>query len=497
MNLILPRASGSYTTLLQSALAADSAVSPLDTLPDWLEAQRGRLALRKERIAFKDLDQWHFQPDPVRLAHRSGKFFEIEGIHVETDLGDRKCWDQPIVNQPEIGILGAVGRRFNGVLHLLMQAKIEPGNINGIQLSPTEQATRSNYTKVHGGQLPPFHAYFTESNRGRVLVDRLLSEHGGRFLRKRNRNVIVEVEDDVEAPDGFRWLTLGQIKHLLTRDDLINMTTRSVISCILPAPWEIQDDPTSMDGEGHATDLTLSMRSEDPAHPTMDLLNWLSSLRSRHHIRTFRRPLDRMDGWVFGADHIHAPDGDHGFSVIAVSVEATGREVRRWTQPLVHHDGIGVNGFLTREINGIPHFLVRAWLPPGGDTSLELGPTVCATNAATLEKEADRRPYLTNFLNPAPNAIRHRSIQSEEGGRFNQFRSHYMILEVQDDAVAREPEDARWMTLGQIAAFTHFGMVNIEARNLLACLDLRADNPQEDPIGRNGATPAHSPQPDP
>ena len=32
-----------------------------------------------------------------------------------------------------------------------MQAKVEPGNINSIQLSPTLQATRSNYTKAHGG----------------------------------------------------------------------------------------------------------------------------------------------------------------------------------------------------------------------------------------------------------------------------------------------------------------------------------------------------------
>ena len=33
-----------------------------------------------------------------------------------------------------------------------MQAKIEPGNINKIQLSPTIQATKSNFTQKHGGR---------------------------------------------------------------------------------------------------------------------------------------------------------------------------------------------------------------------------------------------------------------------------------------------------------------------------------------------------------
>ena len=66
----------------------------------------------------------------------------------------------------------------------------------------------------------------------------------------------------------------------------------------------------------------------------------------------------------------------------------------------------------------------------------------------------------------------HRSLQSEEGGRFSHYRSDYVILEVPEDDQTVESEDVRWMTLSQIAAFSHFGMVNIEARNLLACLDL-------------------------
>lgn len=95
-----------------------------------------------------------------------------------------------------------------------MQAKIEPGNLNIVQLSPTLQATRSNYTRVHGGKSPNYLEYFNGEKEVYVLVDQLQSEQGARFLHKRNRNIIVEINEDEEisVKDGFIWVSLGQIK---------------------------------------------------------------------------------------------------------------------------------------------------------------------------------------------------------------------------------------------------------------------------------------------
>ena len=45
----------------------------------------------------------------------------------------------------------------------LLQAKAEPGNINKIQISPTVQATKSNYTRVHGGKEIPYLRYFKKN----------------------------------------------------------------------------------------------------------------------------------------------------------------------------------------------------------------------------------------------------------------------------------------------------------------------------------------------
>lgn len=71
-------------------------------------------------------------------------FFSIDGIRIATNYLDVSTWDQPIINQPEIGFLGFITKKIGGVVHFLAQAKIEPGNLNIVQLSPTLQATRSN-----------------------------------------------------------------------------------------------------------------------------------------------------------------------------------------------------------------------------------------------------------------------------------------------------------------------------------------------------------------
>ena len=57
------------------------------------------------------------------------------------------------IHQPEIGILGILTRLTGGAREYLMQAKQEPGNVDGAQVSPTLQATFSNYTQAHGGSL--------------------------------------------------------------------------------------------------------------------------------------------------------------------------------------------------------------------------------------------------------------------------------------------------------------------------------------------------------
>src|ERR1700690_319664 len=165
------------------------------------------------RVPFRAMRDWEFDPESGDMAHRSGKFFSIQGLDVRARTGPVLHWQQPIICQPEVGILGILVRRIAGRLHCLMQAKMEPGNINRVQLSPTVQATKSNYTRVHGGSPIRYLDYFIRPGRGRVLVDVLQSEQGSWFLRKRNRNMGVEVTEEPEPHENFWWMDMPAISR--------------------------------------------------------------------------------------------------------------------------------------------------------------------------------------------------------------------------------------------------------------------------------------------
>ena len=115
------------------------------------------------------------------IKHKTNKFFTIEGINVKTNWGNVYEWEQPIINQPEIGYLGIITKEINGILYFLLQAKVEPGNVNNVQLSPTLQATKSNYTQIHKGAKPRYLEYFQNARKNEILLDQLQSEQGSRF----------------------------------------------------------------------------------------------------------------------------------------------------------------------------------------------------------------------------------------------------------------------------------------------------------------------------
>ena len=468
---------------LRSALATDTPHRGMREVEEWFEEQRRTLRIAVRQIPFAELGGWGFSPDPVTLGHASGRFFTVEGLRVRTDCGPVRQWDQPILNQPEVGILGIMTCVFDGVRHFLMQAKVEPGNVNSVQLSPTVQATRSNYTRVHGGNAPPYLEYFRDRSRARVLVDELQSEQGARYLRKQNRNMIVEVEGNIPAGPRFCWMTLAQIKQLLKRPNVVNMDTRTVLACLPMLGRGLlssdRHEPTLtplLIGDlalgPFATDLLGSvLDSQRTEHTSRELMHWLTELRATHEMRLEQRSLTELDGWIVTDREIAHPEGRH-FSIIAVDVESGVREVSRWQQPLIAHSGFGLNSFLLQRRNGCLHFLVRAAMYPGNRQLFELGSTVSRSNADTHAGTAAAPPYLDLVYNAPPSWIRYDAIQSEEGGRFYQYQNRYTIVEAPEGEPIDTTPHHRWMTLGQIEELLHHGYMNVEARNLLACLDL-------------------------
>lgn len=227
-----------YETIIEVLVSKRTNISlHTDTeVEDWLTTYTGLPRMTASIVPINEIKRWSADPATGDIRHESGMFFDITGVHVRhrSPLRDT-VWDQPILEQPEIGILGIAAAMHNDVMHLCLQAKEEPGNINSIQLSPTVQATYSNSLQVHGGLLPRYVDLFVSPRPEQVMYMKLQTEDGGRFLYKSNRNIILRVGPDELSPlpENFIWLTLRQIRWLMMRSNLVNYCARSVLSAFI------------------------------------------------------------------------------------------------------------------------------------------------------------------------------------------------------------------------------------------------------------------------
>jgi oxidase EvaA len=479
--------------LLGSALCDGNWGAKSKEFLQWFNSRRDAHNGKMQRVSLRDMKGWKFDQSTGNLGHESGRFFKVEGVWIETNFGAKRQWTQPIINQPEIGILGVLTRKIDGVLHFLMHVKSEPGNIGIAQLAPTLQATRSNFTCAHKGRPPAYLEYFLEADKHRVLVDALQSEQGARFLRKRNRNIILELSHDVPLQEDFCWLTLGQIHRLMQSDNLVNMCTRSVLACISfgshlenglsreqavrqalapvkPAALPVHEP---VPGSFQARVLESELDSSSQAlHSEDEILSWFTDLKFRYELNVERMPLKYVQDWTCGEEISHR-DGKF-FSVVGVRFDTSGREVASWAQPLIQQRQEGIVAFIVKEIKGVLHFLVQGKVEPGNFDVVELAATIqCVTGSYRDASKNECPPFFEYVLNADPSQIRCGAMQSEEGGRFFQEQNLNAVIEADGSFPTEVPPNFIWMTLRQLKQFIRYNnFVNAQARCLLSCVSL-------------------------
>ncbi|MFC0105743.1 NDP-hexose 2,3-dehydratase family protein [Kibdelosporangium aridum] len=295
----------------------------------------------------------------------------------------------------------------------------------------------------------------------------LQSEQGSWFYRKRNRNMIVEVGPEVEAREGFCWLTLGQVLGLLWTDNLVGMDARTVLSCF----------PYGTSGPLSGTDdfAEVLALSGDPAaggvHTMIEVLSWITEMQTRHELSARCIPLKSVRDWRRTEYAISHDLGRH-LSVIGVDVTASGREVAAWQQPLVQPHGVGVAALLVRRFGGVLHALFNARVEAGYLDVVELAPTVQCTPANYDHLPAGSLPpFLDVVRGHHTGRMRFDAELSEEGGRFHHARTRYQILEVGEGVADVEPDGYHWLTVHQLVKLLqHSHYVNVQARTLVACL---------------------------
>ena len=454
--------------LVRSLLKLDNPFNSTEEVLSWIERRNREVEVRVTPIPFKSLKGWGFDSVTGNLRHDSGKFFSIVGIDVYKNQDKIDEWRQPIINQPEVGYLGIICKEFDGVLYFLLQAKIEPGNVNCVQLSPTLQATRSNYTCVHGGKKPAYLEYFKAAKSHQIILDQLQSEQGARFLRKRNRNIIIRVEDEIQVGEDFRWLTLGQIKELVRYNNVVNMDTRTVLSGLNFSIASFTSSGSIISNVGQQLLVSEMMVAGEKS--INEILHDISELKSRYELLVNKIPLKDVGEWKVADDEI-ARDDRQFFRVIGVDVTIENREVANWCQPIIQPMQEGLCVLFVQMRYGVLHFLLQAKIECGNFDVVEFAPTIqCLTG------DFRTSPTLPMFVREfIDGKIKGRALfdtmQSEEGGRFYHEQNRNVIYLLDEDEQIDEHDNFLWLTLGQIKEFLRFNnYLNIQVRSLVSAL---------------------------
>jgi len=454
-------------SLIRSLLTTNNPFNSTEEVLAWIERRNREVEVSVVPIPFKELKGWGFDAATGNLRHESGKFFSIVGIDVYKNQDGITRWRQPIINQPEVGYLGIICKEFDGVLYFLLQAKIEPGNVNCVQLSPTLQATRSNYTCVHGGKRPAYLDYFKNAKQEQILLDQLQSEQGARFFRKRNRNIIIKIDEDIDVGEDFRWLTLGQIKYLMSCDNTVNMDTRTVLSGLrFPAIAETQEESAPSEIGGALFESERRMEGEMSID---SVLHRVSELKSRYELIVDKIPLNDVGGGWFVSENEIAREDRKYFRILGVNVTISNREVSSWCQPIVQPMQEGLCVLFAQKRNGIIHFLLQAKVECGNFDVVEFAPTIqCLTG--DFRQVPNPPPFVRQFVDGSINGrVLFDAKQSEEGGRFYHEQNRNVIVLLDEELDIDVPENYLWLTLGQIKEFLRFNnYLNIQVRSLIA-----------------------------
>ena len=408
----------------------------------WLQQQRKKQFLAIKKIDLLKLRKWVF--NKKEIYHESKKFFRIVGIKINTNFYKKKIWYQPIIVQKEIGILGIIKNIKTN--KYLLQAKVEPGNINKIQISPTVQATKSNYSRIHGGKTIPYLVYFKRKNKNFSLQ----TEQAFRYFNKKNSNIVTFVKKKISVNKKFRWFSKTEIINLLKEKNLINMDTLSVFSSF------------------------ISKRKNDfPLNSIKDISKWKNSLNRKFFLKNKIVRLNLIKEWKLTKRKIYHQTNEY-FSIFGVKVKTNEREITEWSQPIIQGSKMAFAGYLIKRFNNTNHYLCRYILKPGSKVSTY----TCSVNTSKFnnyKKNKDltdfQKKLISDYFVNSKFEKLYDNILSDEGGRFYHSQIRYMACKLNKKHNIKLPENYIWLSQNQIIDLIKKQQVDIEARLLFGIVN--------------------------
>lgn len=456
--------------IIESWNNIDGNIYTTNEIFEWIKKLNESTIVNIRECSINDSSFWFYDDYNGEILNRKRSFFSIKGMRRFED--NEFTGEQPIIVQPEIGYLGIICKEIKGVLNFLMQAKIEPGNINCVQISPTIQATKSNFTRAHGGNLPAYFELFEKSYQHYVIYDQIQSEQAGRFYKKRNRNMIMIVNEEFNIYPNFRWMTLGQIKELMKVNNLVNMDTRTVLSG-LPLSICMFDISLKKNVENLFRDKALykSIFDYDIQQNLPQISCKVNDYKMFKEVKVVPVPLNQLVDWEI--DEFGITCKKHAnFMVRYYDIEISGREVQKWTQPLFKAIGVAVFGLITRIHNNKREFLVRLKPEIGVFDKVEIGPSIQWEPSHYLyDDDIVGKVFREKW--ESKQGIMNDVILSEEGGRFYHEQNRNVILEIKETDLLYIPDEYIWTsysTLNYIIQTSN--CLNIQLRNLISLVNI-------------------------
>ena len=409
---------------------------------NWLNRQHKKQKLNIKKIKISFVKGWII--NKKHIVHKSGKFFKIIGLSVKTNFY-KKNWDQPIIYQNEIGILGIL--KNIKTKKYLLQAKVEPGNINKVQISPTVQATKSNYMRVHGGKSTPYLNFFMKKKN----IFSHQSEQAFRYLNKFNANIIVKISKKIKLFETFRWFSKKEIVYLLNKKNIINMDALSVFSCFLK-----------------------KNKKDKPLNNLNKINIWLKKLNNKFYLRVKKINISKLKYWNTSPMKIKHKTNNF-FSIIGIKVKTNKREINEWSQPIIQGMNLAFAGFLTKKFNNTEHYLCRYILKPGARSNT----FSCTINTSKI-KNFTKNKQLSNFQKEiftkyflTRKKKLYDNILSDEGGRFYQSQIRYVAYNLKKNDNIELPFNYVWLSYNQMIDLINKRKIDIEARLLFGIINIK------------------------
>lgn len=171
-------------------------------------------------VSLKQLSNWKLTDEGIESSFdvpTSAKLYQVCCTNREVAQ-----WIQPLFLCDGMGRVVLYQRTQNGSLEFLLRKGKEFGVSGNNVYLPSEIFDPCENKKV-------------DLLEGKVLVDLVQSEEGGRFLENENRYQLIQVQPEVEICHDHIWVNVAEFKTLLATSNMVSIQLRSIASLVLPA----------------------------------------------------------------------------------------------------------------------------------------------------------------------------------------------------------------------------------------------------------------------